>query len=125
MVRDYHKLEVWRRSHLLVLRVYRFSEALPADERFGLVAQMRRAAASVPANIVEGTGRPTHSDFARFLGIAAASLNEMQYHLELARDLELGDPSENAGIRREAAEVRAMITRLRSKVSSGPGSADG
>jgi four helix bundle protein len=120
-MRDYHKLQVWNRAHLLTLQVYRHTTRFPRDERFGLVAQMRRAAASVPTNIVEGTGRPTPGDFARFLGIAAASLHELQYHLELARDLGYGDPGEGDAMRREAAEIRAMITALRSKVGAGSG----
>jgi four helix bundle protein len=116
-MRDYHKLQVWSRAHLLALRVYRHTARFPRDERFGLTAQMRRAAASVPTNIVEGSGRPTPSDYSRFLGIAASSPHELQYHLELARDLGYGDVAESDAMRREAAEIRAMLTALRSKIN--------
>ncbi|MEK7252387.1 MAG: four helix bundle protein [Actinomycetota bacterium] len=115
-MRDYHKLEVWKRAHLLTLRVYRFTTRFPSDERFGLVTQMRRAAASAPLNIAEGAGRPTAGDYARFLGIAAASLQELLSQLELSRDLDFGRANEGDEIRKETAELKAMITVLRARI---------
>jgi four helix bundle protein len=78
---------------------------------------MRRAATSVPTNIAEGAGRPTRIDYARFLGLAASSLHELHYQTELCADLGLGDEVDGRAIRREAAELRAMLTALRVKVS--------
>lgn len=115
-MRDYHKLHVWSRAHRLALDVCHHTRSFPKDERFGLVAQIRRAASSAPMNIAEGTGRPTVSDFSRFLGIAAGSLQELRYQLELARDLGYGDPRESEAMGREAAELRAMIAGLRAKL---------
>ena len=117
-MRDYHKLQVWERAHKLTLRVYRHTKRFPRDEQFGLISQMRRAAASVPTNIVEGSARPTGADYARFLAIAAASLQELQYQLELARDLGYGEPQEAEAMRREAIEIRAMVGALRARVDS-------
>ena len=116
VVQDYHKLQVWQRSHQLGLRVYRYTARFPREERFVLVPQMRRSAASVATNIVEGCGRPTPADFSRFLTIAISSISELHYQLELARDLELGNPADNEAIRREAKEIWAMLRALRDRV---------
>ena len=70
----YTELKVWERSHALVLEVYRHSERFPEKERFGLTAQLRRSAVSVPTNIVQGSKRQGGPDFARFLNIAEGSL---------------------------------------------------
>lgn len=80
-------LKVWRRGHSLVLGIYRATATFPAEERFGLVSQLRRAAVSVPANIAEGSQRDSPADYARFLNIAQGSLAEVQYLLLFARDL--------------------------------------
>ena len=72
-------LKVWQRSHTLVLDLYRLTANFPADERFGLVSQIRRAAVSVPSNIAEGSKRTHGRDYARFLNIAEGSAAEVQY----------------------------------------------
>ena len=89
MPRDPDKLEVFHRSHRLALDVYPLTEGLPASERYGLSAQIRRAAASVPTNIVEGCIRRTSREYARFLDIALGSAAEVRYLLTLAVDLKL------------------------------------
>ena len=78
-------LKVWQRSHALVLAIYRATMSFPADERFGITSQLRRAAVSVPSNIAEGSKRQGRLDYARFLNIAEGSLSETQYLLMLAR----------------------------------------
>jgi four helix bundle protein len=80
-------LAVWQRSQQVVLEVYRLSGKFPADERFGLVSQLRRAAASVPTNIAEGSKRRSNPEYARFLNVAEGSLAETEYLLMLSRDL--------------------------------------
>ena len=84
---DYRKLQVWERSHRLTLEVYGATAAFPKEELFGLTSQLRRSAASIPANIVEGCGRNGDAELARFMTIATGSANELDYHLLLARDL--------------------------------------
>ncbi len=120
IVRDYHKLEVWDRARQLAVLVYRYTARFPSDERYGLTSQMRRAATSVPSNIAEGAGRPTRTDYARFLGFAASSLHELQCQTELCADLGFGNEGDALAIRRETAELRAMITALRAKVNPPP-----
>ncbi len=82
-IRSFRDLVVWQKAMVLVEHVYGFSKLFPSDERYGLTAQIRRAAVSVPSNIAEGYGRHSTSDYIRFLQISLGSLNELQTQLEL------------------------------------------
>jgi four helix bundle protein len=86
-IENFPQLEVWREAHKLVLDVYRDTRRLPSEEKLGLIAQMRRAAVSVPANIAEGFKRRTRPDKRHFYNIAQASLEELRYYFILCRDL--------------------------------------
>lgn len=88
LVRDYRKIIAWQRAHELVLEAYKATRPFPPEERYGLTSQLRRAACSVPANIVEGSSRSSKREYLRFLQIAWGSLKEVEYFLLLARDLE-------------------------------------
>jgi len=83
----YANLRVWKKAHELTLRIYRISANMPSREEFGLKGQMRRSSSSVATNIVEGIGRNTKKDTARFLRMARASALETSYHCLLAQDL--------------------------------------
>ena len=85
--KPYHSLIVWREAHQFVLEIYRLTGKFPKHELYGLVSQLRRAAASVATNIVEGYARRTDKDMLRFFDMARASLAECEYLLELSRDL--------------------------------------
>jgi four helix bundle protein len=85
--KGYHHLLAWQEAHRLVLAVYSATESFPRNELFGLTSQMRRAAVSVAANIVEGQARKSKAEFAHFLSIANGSLTEVEYYCEVARDL--------------------------------------
>jgi four helix bundle protein len=87
---SFRDLMVWRKAHEFVLGVYRFTEAFPDREKYGLSHQMRRAAVSIPANIAEGFGKRSSAEKARFLNIAEGSLEECRYYLILANDLGYG-----------------------------------
>lgn len=87
MIQSFRDLEVWRRSHELVLMVYRATERFPDRERFGIISQSRRAAASIPANIAEGYGRRTTGELLQSLAIANGSLEECRYFMILSKDL--------------------------------------
>ena len=78
---------VWQKAHALTLAMYRITEGFPKHELFALTSQLRRAAASVPANFVEGFRKRTTPDKLRFYNIAQGSADECLYHLILAHDL--------------------------------------
>ena len=83
----FEALEVWRLAHELALMVYSETERFPPREHYGLASQLRRAAASIPANLAEGTGRGSSREYAYFCRIAKGSVLEVRYYLRLARDL--------------------------------------
>ena len=82
------KLQVWKLAHQLTLDVYEVSKNFPSSEKFGLTNQVRRSSSSVPTNIIEGQGRQYKKEFIQFLYIAKGSLEEANYQLFLAKDLE-------------------------------------
>ena len=118
-MQDYHRLGVWEKAHELALEVYSVTAGFPAEERFGLTAQLRRSAASIPANIAEGSARSSDRDFARFLTMALGSLAETDYHTLLAHDLRLVETTVYGSLESRLAEVRRMLISLRKIVLSG------
>lgn len=84
---SFDKLLVWQRAHSLVLKIYEVTNNFPKEEIWGLTSQIRRAAVSVPSNIVEGKARGSRKDFKRFLLIARGSLEEVKYQSLLAKEL--------------------------------------
>jgi four helix bundle protein len=115
-VQRFTELKVWQRSHALVLEVYRLTTKFPADERFGVVAQLRRAMLSVPTNIAEGSKRESRQDYARFLNIAEGSLVEAEYLLMVSRDLGYLTAEVVAPVLQEIKEIAQMLHNLRVKV---------
>ena len=103
MRRVHHGLVAWQQAMLLVKRVYELTARFPADERLGLVAQMRRAAVSIPSNIAEGAARQSNREFAQFLIVARASLSELDTQFRIAQDLDFCPPR---------AEMEMQIDRL-------------
>jgi four helix bundle protein len=110
-VRNHHELRVWEVSMELALDVYRLTSEMPAEERFGLMGQIRRSAGSIPANIAEGAGRSSAADFARFLSIARGSLAELETHLLLAE--QLGYIIRSDRIHMQIRGIRIMLSRLK------------
>jgi four helix bundle protein len=111
-MQDYHRLSVWHKANTLAVNVHRLTERIPTTGNAGLVNQLRRAALSIPANIAEGSSRPTDKDFAKFLHVAFASTTEVQYHLEFAAAVAIIPEHELANRRRELVEIRMMISGL-------------
>ena len=105
-------LKVWEKAHVLTLDVYQASKLFPREEIYGLTSQMRRAAASIGANIAEGSCRRGDVDFARFLQMAAGSASELEYHLLLARDLHLLHTADYERLSGLAVEVKRMLASL-------------
>ena len=111
-------LKVWKKSHVLVLQVYRLTKGFPPEERYGLISQLRRAALSVPTNIAEGSKRQTNAEYARFLNIAEGSLAETEYLLMVSRDLGYLSEPASKPVLAESDEIARMLHSLRTKVVS-------
>jgi four helix bundle protein len=90
----FERLVAWKESYRLTLLIYEVTDSFPANERFGLTSQMRRAAFSVPANIAEGSAMSTRAGFRRYLGISRGSLAELGCALMLAKDRKFLTPSD-------------------------------
>src|SRR5688500_2828112 len=86
-MRPHEKLDVWKMSVEMVTKVYEYTKAFPADERFGLTSQIRRAAVSIPANIAEGAARQHDKEFLQFLFVAQGSASELETELLIAQNL--------------------------------------
>ena len=110
---DYKKLKVWQKSHRLAVAVYKATVGFPADERFGLTSQLRRAATSIPANLAEGCGRRTDKELDRYVRISLASATELEYHLMLARDVGCLEQATHDSLALAALEVQNMLSGLR------------
>ncbi len=117
-MRNFRNLEVWKKSHALTLTVYRVTEKFPNNEKFGLTSQLRRAAASIPANIAEGGGRETDGDFRRFVEIAGGSACEVEYHFQLAHDLGLLDKDTYQELDMKINEIKKMLGSLSKRLRS-------
>jgi four helix bundle protein len=114
--KSHRDLLVWQRAMDFAVEVYRIAAKFLGKETYGLVSQITRAAASVPANIAEGRGRASRKDFANFLAIAKGSLMESETFIELA--VRLGYlPSPEAGPALNlVTEISKMLTKLRSRL---------
>jgi four helix bundle protein len=113
MPMTFRDLEVWKRSLLLVADVYRVTTKLPRDERFGLTAQLRRAAVSVTCNIAEGYGRATRGEYLNQLSVARGSLNEVEALCEVCRILDLLTAQDLAAVDDHLGHMRRMLGTLR------------
>ena len=109
--RNHKDLKAWMIAMDFVEDVYRLSRALPAEERFTLCVQLRRAAVSIPANIAEGAGRASPADFARFVAIASGSLSELETLILLCERLGLFEGAQAA--HQKIRVVRQMLASLR------------
>jgi four helix bundle protein len=110
-------LDVFKLAHELALGVYQVTRRFPKDETFSLVAQLRRAAASVPANLAEGAGRLNRGEYRQFVGVAKGSTAEVGYHLLLAKDLGYFAAAQYEPLREGYVRVGQMLTRLAQALS--------
>jgi len=109
---DFKDLRVWAKAHELTLAIYRKTRAFPKDEMYGLTSQLRRASASIGANIAEGCGRRSDAEMRRFVQIARGSANEVEYHLLLAKDLTLLTSEEHKHLEAKVLEIQRMLASL-------------
>jgi four helix bundle protein len=112
IVQSYRDLVVWKKSMVLVLDVYRSTQAFPKTETYGLVSQLRRAAVSVPSNIAEGQGRLSTGEFRQFLGNARGSLMEVETQILIAQELGYLERAQSQNLLAGAAEVGRILNGL-------------
>jgi len=109
---DFKDLRVWVKAHELALAVYRKTRVFPKEEMYGLTSQLRRASASVGANIAEGCGRRSDAEMRRFVQIARGSANEVECHLLLAKDLDFLSQEDHKDLEAKVLEIQRMLASL-------------
>jgi len=109
---DFKRLVVWQEAHVLTAELHARSAKFPGTDRFGLTAQIRRAATSIDANVAEGCGREAGGDMRRFIRIARGSAYELEQHLLLPRDLGLLDTPEWLNLDRRVQRLSRMLVGL-------------
>ncbi|WP_031514140.1 four helix bundle protein [Desulfofalx alkaliphila] len=117
MYNDTSKLIVWQKAHQLVLKTYDLTKSFPKEELFGLTSQIRRAAVSIPSNIVEGKARGSNKEYKRFLLMARGSLEEVKYQLLLAKELKYIDENRYKEALKSAEEVGRLLNGLMVSIS--------
>lgn len=115
-MQNYKELILWQDAHKLALNLYEISKGFPKEEIYGITSQLRRAAVSIPCNVAEGCGRHIQKDFANFLQIAVGSINETEYLIQLAKDLDYLPQEPYNNINERLNKVRAMNIKLLEKV---------
>jgi four helix bundle protein len=107
----YRDLLAWQEAIKLAVMVYRATSRFPREEIYGLTAQVRKSAVSIPSNIAEGAARNSARELHHFLGVSAGSLAEVETQLELAAQLEYAE--RDAAIAQQAQKVGMLLTGLR------------
>ena len=111
-MRDHKKLRAFEMADEIAVLVYQVTTGFPKEELFGLTSQMRRAAVSVPSNIVEGCARDSQADYLRFLNIAFGSLRELHYQLNLSKQLGFLRDQESSLIESKIVATEKVLNAL-------------
>ncbi len=117
-IQSYRDLDAWKLAVAMVGAVYRFTASFPADERFGLTTQLRRASVSVPSNIAEGWGRGSTAEYLRFLRTARGSLYEVETQVIIATQLGFASAAEAAAMQEQAEHVGRVLAGLVRSIES-------
>jgi len=115
---DFKNLKVWTKAHELTLTIYQCTRKFPKEEMYGLSSQIRRASASIGANIAEGCGRRSDPEMKRFVQIARGSASELEYHLLLAKDLQLLTADEFKNLEGKIFEIQRMLASLSQRLGA-------
>lgn len=110
-IKSFTDLNAWKEAHKLVLEIYKITKEFPADERYSLVDQMRRAAISIVSNIAEGFSRQSYKEKVQFYSMAQGSVTEIQSQLLVARDLQY--------LKTEEFNETAQLTVIANKLLNG------
>lgn len=112
MVNSVEDMEIFKKAHKLTLKIYELTNSFPKEERYGLISQIRRAASSINANLMEGSHRNNRGEYRQFAGIANGSAGELKYHLLLSKDLGYLDYEKYKMLRKEADSISKMLRGL-------------
>ena len=115
-IKSFRDLVVWQKAMNLVELIYALTKQFPADERYALTSQVKRASVSVPSNIAEGYGRNSTIDYIRFLRISLGSVYELDTQLELAIRLQFARVEETKDALELCAEIEKMLVALIAKL---------
>ena len=115
-VKTFRDLKVWQKAHQFILNIYAVTKNFPPEERFGLTSQLRRAAVSVAANIVEGFKRRGIKDTRNFYTTSEASLEEVRYYLILSKDLKYISATIQVKLESQAEEISKMLHAMKKSV---------
>lgn len=111
-IKNYRDLIAWQKAMDLVEEVYQISGLFPADEKFGLTSQIRRAAISVPSNIAEGSSKKSTNEFIRFCNMAYGSLAEIETQIIIAEKLNFINPEKSCNLLKATKEIAKILSRL-------------
>jgi four helix bundle protein len=111
-MRKVEDLDVFKLSHSLVLEIFEITKSFPEEEKFGLISQMRRAAYSIPINLMEGAHRLGSKEYRQFVGIARGSAGEIKYQLLLVKDLRYISDDKYTNLLPKYERVSQMLTKL-------------
>ena len=117
-MRDIKKYEVFHKSHTMTLEIYKITGDFPVEEKYGLTNQLRRAAYSIPMNLIEGGARTGEKEFAQFINISIGSCEEVRYQLLLAKDLHYLSDEDYNRLDKEYEGIKQMLTSLLKAVNT-------
>jgi len=110
---NFRNLNIWIKSVELVTEIYRVTEKLPKQERYGLISQMEHAAVSIPANIAEGSAKSSNKDFARFLEMSLGSCYELETELLVSKNLKYISEEIYIQFQKEIIDLQKMIVKFK------------
>ncbi|RZS94943.1 four helix bundle protein [Cecembia calidifontis] len=113
----YKELHVWQKAIDLAVEVYRITEKLPAEEKYGLISQMNKSAVSIPSNIAEGAGRNGKKEFDNFLGIALGSSFELDTQIFISNRLDYINDQDFQHLESELEHLQNMIVKLKKSLN--------
>jgi len=116
-IKRVEELDVFKKVHTLVLKIYELTKLFPPDEKYGLTSQIRRSAYSIPSNLIEGGNRLGSKEYRQFVGIARGSAAELKYQLLLSRDLGYISIQRYSEMETEILEISRMLMGLANSLS--------
>ncbi len=112
IINSVEDMDVFKKAHKITIDIYEVTKTFPQDEKFTLVSQMRRAAYSIPSNLMEGGHRLNRKEYRQFVGIAKGSAGELKYFLLLSKDLGYISEGKYAAFRETVEELSRMLGGL-------------